>query len=132
CQQVAEREPGSTRAEGVAPPNVQRHPRAPRIGHDPGLRPGPQHSSDLAESLLGVWSVVENSPGINEIEAIVLEWQSLGVADPDVRIETFIGKPFTDRVGGGLRQVHAVQPGTGAGEPHEVSAKAETDLEHVP
>jgi hypothetical protein len=64
------------------------------INHDPCDTASPQNPMDLSNSRLFIRRVVDDTPGVNEVERFAGKLQILCVADKNIRFQPIDIKPF--------------------------------------
>lgn len=96
----------------------------------PAQRPAPTTiPPSRGEGLLGVGRVVEDAPGVDEVEAAVGEGELLGVGDIHRPVEPLAREPSTREQCGALGQIHADRQSARSSPLEEVRPRADADLE---
>jgi hypothetical protein len=103
----------------------------PRVEHHAELPARPQNSDGFADRAPRVRRVVEDAPGVDPVEALVLKRQLLCVGLPYLGLEPFELQPAPDQLDCSVGQVDAGCKGAGARETEEVRAETDTNLEDL-
>jgi hypothetical protein len=122
---------GPTSQQAKAAPRRQCHPRVPVVEHQLELAAGCEHAAGLGESLLCVRCVVENAPGVDEVELAVVEGQRLGVSYLEVSGQFFLKDSFLRYCDRPLSEVHTAGLSARAEPANKIGTHANADLKYT-
>src|SRR5262249_8988848 len=109
--------------------SLERVERPPVVDHAADLAPAPAHASDLASRRRHVRRVMDDSPGVDEIEPAVGEGEVLGIGplEPSRQARRLESPPREAHTV--LGQVHAGQPRARASEALRIRPRADSHLQ---
>jgi len=126
---AGEAAPGPAREQRMTDPESVRDPGVPRVEHHASIASGSQDANRLGDRLACIGRMVEDAPGVDDIEGTVLEGKVLRVGGLHAPLEPFQRQSSLHELDGVLGEVDAGRDRAGASKPDEVSAEPDTDFE---
>src|SRR5262249_10084280 len=129
-ENAAQAAPGPGAKEGVLDPALHGPQRAAIIEHADELAAGSQDALDFRDDPLRMIRVMDDSPGIDDIEEGVGKGQDFGVMALQLGMETFESQSPAGRFDGRVGQIEAVAIGAGTCPLEVVRSRADANLQN--